>query len=353
MKNKTWAWIVAIIIIVAIVWGAAAHRSSKTIKIGIVAPLTGGANVYGTGLVNGARMAINDLPANIRGSYELVVEDDGTKPAQSATAAQKLISIDHVQALISVTSGTGNAVKAVASAAKVPHICVCADTRIGDATDFTNSVMPDEETLAWLREAAARGVKTAAIITQNQPAFNLMNADLVKAATSTGITIVSNQTIEPTVQDFNTIIAKAKTTKPDIYLIGFFPPQLDIIGTQLQNQSVKNTSGIATFTTGAKPELWNDKWYTDASLVDTAFKSRFEAAYPGQRFNVRVVPQGYDSVNLLVAAFRSGKDVSEYIRDLASYDGKAGKLTKAAGESVFHSPIGIWEMKDGAGTQLK
>lgn len=360
MSKKPGVIALVVIVIALVVWGIVANMkkqpaqtaAGQPIKIGVVAPLTGGATAYGTGLVDGAELAFKQLSPT-KNKYVLVVEDDATKPAQSASAAEKLISVDKVQALISVTSGTGNAVKNIASAANIPHICVCADTRIADATDFTNSVMPDEESLAWLREAAAQGAKKVALISQNQPGFNLIVDQLLKQASSTGITVISNEKAEPTVQDFNTIISKSKLLKPDLFMIGFFPPQLDIIGQQLQNLKVANISGIATFTTGAKPELYNDKWYTDASLADPSFKADFQREYPQQRFNVRVAPQGYDSVNILVKAFESGIPVADFIRNLTSYDGKAGVLAKKQGESVFHSPIGIWKIENGQPVQIK
>ncbi len=324
----------------------------QTIKIGIVAPLTGGATVYGVNLVKGAQLALKDL-SDSKYTYELVIEDDGTNPAHSASAAQKLINVDKVQAILSVTSGTGNAVKPMAAAAGIPQVCLCSDTRVADGKlNFTNILLPEDETLVWLKEAKARGVKTIAILSQNQPGYNLIIDTLKSQASANDITIVYEERIESTVKDFNTNIAKARLTKPDLILAGFFPPQIDIIGQQFKNLGVTNVAGIASFSIGATPALFNDRWYSDAFLSDKAFETRFTQEFPDTRFNVRVAPYAYDSFNLLVQGFEEGS-VPEYLLGVTSYPGKAGTLTKKVGDSSFHAPIGIWEIRDGKPVQVK
>jgi len=353
--NKKIGWSVIVIVVIVLVIFGMGNRPTNNkpvIKIGVIAPMTGGSATYGVGLVKGIQMAESDLK-DTNYDYEVLVEDDASNIAQSASAAQKLINIDKVQAIISTTGGTGNAIKSFAANSHIPHISVSSNSSIADGQyNFLNSVMPDEEALAWLHEAKLRGVKTIAILAQNQAGFNLMMGSINKFATSTGISIVYEEHFEPTVKDFNTDIAKARLTKPDLYLIGAYPPPLDIIGQELKNLGIGNVAGIATFPTSAAPEIFNGLWYTDASLADVSFKDRFNAKFPDTRFNVRVVPYGYDSFNLLVNGFESGS-VVDYLHGLTEYQGKAGTLTKSKGDVVFHSPVGIWTIKDGQSIQLK
>lgn len=349
MNKKIVAGIIVVVIIIILV--AINKPKSDTIKIGIVAPLTGGATVYGTNLVKGAELALKDLKGT-KNKYELVIEDDTTNPATSASAAQKLISVDKVQAILSVTSGTGNAVKAIAASAKIPQICLCSDSRVADGNSFTNILLAPDETKVWLQEAKARGVKTIAILGQNQSGFNLILDSLRAQVDSEGIKIVYDEKFEATIRDFSTSIAKARAAKADLILAGFFPPQIDVIGQQFKNLGATNVAGIASFSIGADPSLFNNRWYSDASLSDPAFADVFTKAYPDTRFNVRVAPYAYDSLNLLVNGFESG-NVTKYLLDTTSYSGKAGTATKKAGESSFHSPIGIWEIRDGKPVQLK
>lgn len=356
--NKKIVWgIVAIIIIAFIIAAVSGKKSTSVggqqiIKIGVIGPMTGGASVYGTNLAKATELALKDL-GTTKNKYELLFEDDGTNPATAASAAQKLINSDKVSAILSVTSGTGNAIKPIATAAKIPQICLCSDSRVADgAYNFTNILLAPDETLTWLKEAKSQGAKTIAILAQNQPGFNLIMDSLRSQAAAQGITIVYDEKIEPTVKDFNTNIAKARAAKPDLLLIGFFPPQLDIIGQQLKNLKVTNFAGIATFSIGADPSLFNDHWYSDASLSDPKFAAEFTQAFPDTRFNVRVAPYAFDSFYMLVDGFEKG-DVVKHLLDLTEYAGKAGKLTKAAGDASFHAPIGIWEIKGGKPVQIK
>jgi ABC-type branched-subunit amino acid transport system substrate-binding protein len=358
MKKIIWGVIVIIIIILAIWAGRttpeykASLLAPQTIKIGIIGPMTGGASVYGTNLAKGAQLALDSM-GKTKNTYQLVFEDDGTNPAQAASAAQKLVNVEKVQAILTVTSGTGNAVKPIAANAKIPQICLCSDTRVADgAYNFTNILMADDETGTWLKEAKARGVKTIAVLGQNQPGFNLLLQALRDQATSSGITIVYDERIEPSIKDFKTSIAKARAAKPDLFLIGFFPPQLDIIGQELRALGVTNIAGVATFSIGADPSLFNGRWYSDASLSSPAFADEFTKAFPDTRFNVRVAPYAFDSFNLLVNGFESGS-VLDYLLNTTSYAGKAGNLTKLKAASSFRAPIGIWEIKDGKPVQVK
>ncbi|MES2215991.1 MAG: ABC transporter substrate-binding protein [Patescibacteria group bacterium] len=351
--NKKIIWgVVVIVILVGIVWIATNKTSGdkQIVKIGIVAPLTGGASIYGVNLAKGAELALADLK-DTKNTYRLVIEDDGTNPANAASAAQKLINIDKVQAIISVTSGTGNAVKPLAASASIPHICICNDTHVADSKfNFTNVVLPPDEAALWLDEAAKQGIKKVAFIGQNQPGINILLENIKKLAPEKGIELVYEDTIEPTVKDFSTNIAKARATKPDQILVVFFPPQIDIIGQQLKNLKVTNFSGMATFALSATPELFNDKWYTDAKEADPAFSARFAQTFPGVRFNGRVAPYAYDSFNMLVNGLEKG-NAPQYLIDLTTYNGKVGMITKEKGAGVFKSALSIWTIKDGKPVQ--
>lgn len=354
--NKTTKIIIGIIIVGLGVWVIKAGNQpakSQTIKIGVVAPLTGGAAGFGQALVKGLELAKNDLK-DVKNDYVLIFEDDGTNPATSASAAQKLVNVDKVDAIITTTSGTGNAVKPIATAANIVHICVCVDTRIVDnKTNFTYLVLPEVESKAWVAEAAKSGPKTIAIIAQKHPGFVPIKAALYKELEAAGIKIVFDEEFDPSIRDFKTILAKAAATKPDIYYAGAFSPSLDILGKELNNQGIKNYAGIGTISIAPDLKVFEGVWFTDTYLSDVAYKERFEQTYPDIRFNVRTAPESYDVFNILVDAFESGQGVGDHISKLTSYDGKVGKVTKPADSGAFDIPVAIWTIKDGQAVQIK
>lgn len=355
--NKTTKIIVGGIVVVLAAWGFSMNNvPSKTIKIGLVAPLTGPGAVFGNSLVKGAEMAIQDLATKkLRYTYELVIQDDGTNPATSASAASKLVNVDKVQAIIAGTSGTGNAILSITEAAKVPHICVvCADVKIGQGKyNFTNSVLPDDEARAWMDEAAKRGAKNIGLITQIHPGINAVADAITKEAGERKVPIVYAERYDGNNRDFKTIVAKAKKFNADVYFLMSFPPSIDIVGKELQDFGIKNLSGGAgALSIAANPSIFNGDWYTEVPLADPSFLKRFETQYPEIRFNIRTAPFGYDSVNLLVAGFEKDADMAEYLAGIKEYDGKAGHITKPSGNN-FRATPSIWEIRDGKPVEVR
>src|ERR1700733_12498606 len=73
------------------------------IVIGEYGSLTGGTATFGTSTDEGVRLALDQINAagGVLGQQiRIVVEDDQSKPEQAVTAVQKLISQDHVVAML-------------------------------------------------------------------------------------------------------------------------------------------------------------------------------------------------------------------------------------------------------------
>lgn len=101
--------------------------SAQPIKIGLIQPLTGDVAFDGETAVNGAKLAVKEINDNggLLGSrkVELIVEDGACVPAQSVSAAEKLITSDKVVALAGCfcSSSTG-AVMPIAKKYGIPHV---------------------------------------------------------------------------------------------------------------------------------------------------------------------------------------------------------------------------------------
>ena len=81
--------------------GVTAWGAEKTIKLGVIAELTGDMPAVGASCRNAAEMAVKEINAagglkvgKDKMKVELVVEDNAGKADQSAAAAQKLITQD-------------------------------------------------------------------------------------------------------------------------------------------------------------------------------------------------------------------------------------------------------------------
>jgi branched-chain amino acid transport system substrate-binding protein len=344
--------IVAIIVIVGIWYGVSrksiAPTAKEPIKIGVIGPLTGGGAAFGKSLVAAIEMAKEQL-STTRYKYEIIVEDDKSNPTESANAAQKLINIDKIKALITITSGTGNAVAPLAELAKIPHICVCSDDAVskGRRYSFNNLVFPEDEAKVLVSELNKRNLRKVAIISMQHPGINKIVDEIIKEANNTGVKIVFEERFVKGTTDFKAIFLKAKSKSPDIYVIQSFPPELEMIGQAYRELGIKEPlTTNAAFAISAKPELFEGFWYVDASLKDEKFKKEFAEKYPDIRFNPRSAPYGYDSFNILVTAFENNKENPlEYLDNLKEYYGKVGKLVKIGNR--FKSEAQVWVIKNG------
>ncbi|HZF81986.1 MAG TPA: ABC transporter substrate-binding protein [Burkholderiaceae bacterium] len=107
-----------------------AQTAGTPIRIGVVGPFTGPSADFGRPMLNGVRLAIDEI--NSFGGYlgrpfELVVKDDQANPETGKKVSDELVGTDKVVAAIGFCN-TGVAMAAIDSfqAAKVPLIVPCA-----------------------------------------------------------------------------------------------------------------------------------------------------------------------------------------------------------------------------------
>src|SRR2546423_4060409 len=75
--------------------GLVVQAEAQTIKIGVTEPLTGAFAASGTYVVNGAKIAADEINAagGVLGrKIELVIEDNKSNPTEAAAVAEKLIT---------------------------------------------------------------------------------------------------------------------------------------------------------------------------------------------------------------------------------------------------------------------
>ena len=124
MRGKI-KWMVVLAVILSLTAVLPAAAAKKSIKIGVVLPLSGGFEIYGNLGVRGAKMAVAEI--NAAGGVldgrplELIVEDNKTDPKTAVEKAKKLILRDKVVAVMGpVSSAARDAMTPVAEKYKTP-----------------------------------------------------------------------------------------------------------------------------------------------------------------------------------------------------------------------------------------
>jgi ABC-type branched-subunit amino acid transport system substrate-binding protein len=87
-------------------------------------------------------------------------------------------------------------------------------------------------------------------------------------------------------------------------------------------------------------------WYTDSDL-NPDLLAKFQKAYPTAEFITHMMPYAYDSVRMLVKGFERDEGVVQYLRNLTSYNGSAGPITREPGSGNFRSKPVVWTVKNG------
>lgn len=205
--------------------------AKDAVRIGFHAPLTGFAAADGKSARLGAELAVAQVNASggINGAdLELVIYDDGAKPAQGVQLANKLISQDGVKLAISGSySGPTRAAAPIYQTAKIPYISAYAIhpdvTRAGNyvfRTSFTGEVQG---------RAGAKligemlGKKRVVMITLNNDFGQSLAAGFKSKAKDFGIEVVGEYSYSIKDRQFGPTVASVKADKPDaIYASGYF-----------------------------------------------------------------------------------------------------------------------------------
>ncbi|HLD63847.1 MAG TPA: ABC transporter substrate-binding protein, partial [Candidatus Peribacteraceae bacterium] len=148
--------------------------STEPIKIGFIGPLTGDAAALGVDILHGIQIAVDD--ANATGGIDgrqiqIVAEDGRCTGADAASAAQKLINVDKVVAILGgQCSGETLAIAPIAEAAGVPIIsAISSNPDVTEAGEFIFRVYPSDalKTVVMAKYFADNDWKRVAILTTN------------------------------------------------------------------------------------------------------------------------------------------------------------------------------------------
>src|SRR3989344_2043090 len=128
-RGSALMWVIVALVVVvggfSILGGKGGAPSTETspIKIGVIGPLTGDAAIYGEPFRNTVQLAIDEINATggIGGrQVEAIYEDGQCNGKEGANAAQKLVNVDKVQAIIGgVCSGETLTVVPIAEKGRV------------------------------------------------------------------------------------------------------------------------------------------------------------------------------------------------------------------------------------------
>jgi branched-chain amino acid transport system substrate-binding protein len=299
------------------------------IKVGHVAPLTGGIAHLGKDNENGARLAVNEINAaggiklgDQTFKLELVPEDDKADPKEGTIAAQKLVDAGVVAVVGHLNSGTSIPASKIYSDASVTQISPSATnpkyTEQGFKTTF-RVVANDNQQGAVLANYAKDSLKakTVAII-DDRTAYGQGLADVFeKVAKEGGVKVVTREFTNDKATDFNAILTKVKAGKPDVIMYGGMDATAGPMAKQMKQLGIKSVllagDGVCSpefiKLAGDAAEVLHCSMAGEAVeklAKGEEFKAKYKAAF-NQEVQV-YSPYSYDAVYVIADALkRAGK----------------------------------------------
>ncbi len=255
--KKVLALLLAVIMVCSLA-GCGSKSDSGPIKVGVIAPLSGGGTSYGINIQYGAQMAIDEINADggIKGrKLEMVIVDDATNPSEAVTAMQKLVDQEKVDVVV---GGWGSsqvlAAIPVNEKAEVPYIVV-GGTNAAIANkdnEWTFQVIkPDDLQAASLGDAALNdmGLKKIAVIYDTNDYGTGVKDGVVNRLKELGVTPVAIESYNSADTEFTAQLTKIAEAKPDgIAVCGTIPaaPAIMIQARQLGiDATFFGTGGLA------------------------------------------------------------------------------------------------------------
>ena len=369
----------SIVIAAVLAYAGAASAQDAVVKIGHVAPTSGGIAHLGKDNENGARMAIDELNAKgvmIGGKkvkLELLAEDDGADPKQGTAVAQKLVDAKVNGVIGHLNSGTTVPASKIYNDAGIVQISPATTAPLYTHQHFPGAfrvVASDAKLGSTLGKYATDTLhaKNIAIIDDRTTYGQGVADEFAKGLKKPGIKVVGREFTSATATDYTAILTSIKAKKPDLI---FFGGMDSVAGPMLKqmkalgiNAVFMGGDGICTDALGRLAgdgigegrvycaEAGGVKGPQEKAMED--FRARYK-----QKFNMNVqlyAPYVYDSVMVMATAMQNAKsaDPAKYLPALKNikYEGVTGTIQFDANGDIKDGALTLFTYKGGQRTKL-
>ncbi|WP_369751254.1 substrate-binding domain-containing protein, partial [Brevibacillus sp. BC25] len=234
---------------------SASSDGGNTIKVGVLASLTGPLESYGKQTARGFELGLDyttEGKREIAGKkIEFVVEDTETKPDVAVQKATKLLETDKVDFLVG-SSSSGDTLAVLPLAEEYKKIMVVepavADSITGKNWNkyiFRTGRNSSQDAVAGAAAIASKGTKIATMAQDS--AYGREGIEAFKtAAEKLGAVIIEEQYVDTNTTDFTANIQKIISAKPEYVFItwaGSNSPWKQLQDMQVQQKGIKVSTG--------------------------------------------------------------------------------------------------------------
>jgi len=355
----------SIVLLVAMLLGACSGGGAKTLKIAVLAPLSGPVPTFGVSTRDGALLAIKQWNANggvLGMQVQAIVEDSQCTPDPAVNAANKVIDQDKVHYIMGeVCSSASIPVSEIANAKHVVQISGTS-TNPSVVRDANGNVKPYTFVACYNDDTQGKVMAKFAFETlKAKNAFILYDQanDYVKGLatyfekyfTADGGTIVGKETYTSKDTDFSTILAKVAAAKPDIVVLPDYYNVVNLVTKQAKQQGINTPfiGGDGWDSPDLDPASADGGYFTnhysptESRPAVQTFVKAYGEAYKDDKGNPKVpdalAALAYDATNILLQGIKdTGKDDPAAVKDTIA-KGKFEAVSGTITFDAFHTPI--------------
>jgi branched-chain amino acid transport system substrate-binding protein len=337
-----------------------ASPSAAQVKFGSTLTLTGSVAQYGLNARDAMELAKDEVNSQggINGQYlKIIYEDFGEVDLKrAASAAQKLISIDRVAALLPIVTEDAQVVHPIASRAGIITMAIFAgDANLTKGKSLLYQVSSSDESLIekLVDYAVAQGKPKLCVLSEESPYGAPLAAYILDYSIALGLTTPAHLEYPAHATDFRSFLAKLRATHCQS-LVLIIPPMRQ--GTALRQmaqlrwrplilglETSDDRHVLAEAGTSTEDVVYV-KYMRGTSEFKESFKKRFgrEAELPAAL--------AYDAVMVLAAAMNkagtSGKAVAEHMDSIVEFPGASGVIRFKDGTRT-ERPVELWTIRKG------
>ena len=349
--------------------GATPAGDTVEIKIGHVAPLTGGNAHLGKDNENGARLAIEEAnAANIKiagktAKFVLVAEDDQEDPKVGATVAQKLVDAKVAGVVGHLNSGTSIPASPIYNQAGIPVISGSATnpklTEQGFKNQFRDVGRDDQQGPAIATYIASQNKPKVVAVVDDSSAYGEGLANEVeKTLKAAKVKVLPREKGTNKTTDWKAVLTKLRGQKPDAVFYGGMTSTAAPLIKQGRELGMK---AVFSFGDGAcegemvklAGEATEGLLCSQAGIPVQAASQKFLDAFK-KRYNADPIiyaPFTYDAANLLIEAMKKADsaDPAKYLPELQKiqFTGATGPIAFDDKGDRKDAEITIFTMKGG------
>ncbi|MBI4129184.1 ABC transporter substrate-binding protein [Candidatus Peregrinibacteria bacterium] len=348
----------------------ACKTSGDVIKIGFIGPLTGDAAAMGKDMLNGVQLAIDEVNAKggVNGRKVSLIAEDArcTGGSDAASAAQKLVNVDKVVAIVGgLCSSETLAAAPIAEAAKIVLLSPgSSNPSISQAGDFVFRNYPSDalKAIAMAKYVKQQRYKKIAIISENTDYCTGLRDALVNEVGAN--LFVFNESVEPGTKDFRSLLTRLQNMEFDVFITnansdgiiavmleqfrgqGFTQPILgaDTADSQVVVDTGKSAEGMQFINVPTAGEGTP----FEETLTNTVGKPQSSIAWAAY---------AYDAANILFEAIGNvgtdGSAIRDYLYKLPEYKGVVGTIHFDNNGDPVGIPYVVKEIKGGKIVKVK